>query len=63
MSERGRRTPSVTGENLATGTGYETIRWALDPSRGMLVIGALAAFAYVQSRGSAPLFGKPLLTE
>jgi serine/threonine-protein kinase len=29
----------------------------------MLVIGALAVFAYVQSRGSAPLFGKPLLPE
>jgi CIC family chloride channel protein len=28
----------LTGRNLATGTGYETIRWALDPSRGMWVI-------------------------
>jgi hypothetical protein len=29
----------------------------------MLVIAALAVFAYVQSRGSAPLFGKALLAE
>ena len=29
----------------------------------MLAIAALAVFAYVQSRGSAPLFGKALLEE
>jgi CIC family chloride channel protein len=29
---------ALTGRNLATGTGYETIRWALDPSRAMWVI-------------------------
>jgi CIC family chloride channel protein len=32
---------SLTGRNLATGTGYDTIRWALDPTRGMWVIAAI----------------------
>ena len=31
----------LTGRNLATGTGYDTIRWALVPSRGLWIIGAL----------------------
>ncbi len=31
----------LTGRDLATGTGYETIRWALVPSRGLWIIGAM----------------------
>ncbi len=31
----------LTGRDLATGTGYDTIRWALEPSRGLWLIGAM----------------------
>ena len=31
----------LTGRNLATGTGYDTIRWALEPSRGLWIIAAM----------------------
>jgi CIC family chloride channel protein len=31
----------LTGRNVATGTGYATIRWALEPSRGLWLIGAI----------------------
>ncbi len=32
---------ALTGRNLATGTGYDTIRWALEPSRSMWLIAAI----------------------
>jgi CIC family chloride channel protein len=42
----------LTGRNLATGTGYETIRWALEPSRGMWVIGAILVLRCVGTTSS-----------
>jgi CIC family chloride channel protein len=32
---------ALTGRNLVTGVGYETIRWALDPSRSLWIVAAI----------------------
>jgi CIC family chloride channel protein len=42
----------LTGHNLATGTGYETIRWALEPSRGGWVIAAILALRCIGTTSS-----------
>jgi CIC family chloride channel protein len=34
-------TRALTGENLAIGPGYGTIRWALDPSQAVWLVGAV----------------------
>jgi CIC family chloride channel protein len=33
----------LTGENLTTGLGYDTIRWALDPARSVWLVAAILA--------------------
>ena len=33
----------LAGENLTTGPGYDTIRWALDPSRSVWLVAAILA--------------------
>jgi chloride channel protein, CIC family len=33
----------LTGDNLTTGLGYDTIRWALDPARSVWLVAAILA--------------------
>jgi CIC family chloride channel protein len=32
---------TASGRNLTTGPGYDTIRWALDPARGLWIVGVI----------------------